>query len=126
MCTMAARLTSAAGALLAERIDAFAGKAAPGDRRTLAQRRADALEAMATGEHIVVKAAHGAGPGAKAGDDLRGTATGNSAGNSAAGNTAGNSAAGNSSGTADRPADAAPAEPSGAAASRGASDRKST
>lgn len=122
MCTMTARLTSAAGALLAERIDAFAGKAAPGDRRTLAQRRADALEAMATGEHIVVKAAHGAGPGAKAGDDLRGTATGNSAGNSAAGNTAGNSAAGNTSGTADRPADDAPAEPSGAAASRGASN----
>lgn len=54
MCAMTARLTSAAGALLAERIDAFAGKFAPGDSRTLAQRRADALVAMATGEHIVV------------------------------------------------------------------------
>src|SRR5699024_11242303 len=63
--------------------------------------------------HTLVNAAHGAGPGAKACDDLRGTATGNSAGNSVAGNT---------SGTADRPADDAPAGPSGAAASRGASN----
>ncbi|MCT1516140.1 HNH endonuclease signature motif containing protein [Dietzia cercidiphylli] len=54
MCTMTARLPAAAGAVLAERIDAFAGKAAPGDRRTLAQRRADALVAMATGDHVVV------------------------------------------------------------------------
>lgn len=53
MCSMTARLTAAAGAVLAERIDAFARKAAPGDRRTLAQRRADALLAMATGEHVV-------------------------------------------------------------------------
>ncbi|MDX2357636.1 HNH endonuclease signature motif containing protein [Dietzia sp. PP-33] len=54
MCTMTARLPAAAGAVLAERIDAFAGKAAPGDRRSLAQRRADALVAMATGDHVVV------------------------------------------------------------------------
>lgn len=54
MCTMTARLTSAAGAVLAERIDAFAKKSAAGDDRTLDQRRADALVAMATGEHVVV------------------------------------------------------------------------
>lgn len=54
MCTMTARLTAAAGAVLAERIDAFAGRVAPGDRRNLEQRRADALVAMATGEQIVV------------------------------------------------------------------------
>lgn len=53
MCTMTARLTAASGSVLAERIDAFARTAAPGDRRTLAQRRADALVAMATGEHVV-------------------------------------------------------------------------
>lgn len=62
MCTMTAHLTSAAGAVLAERIDAFAGKSAPGDARTLAQRRADALVAMATGEHIVVSPDASAGP----------------------------------------------------------------
>lgn len=67
MCGMSARLTSAAGALLAERIDAFAGKAAPGDHRTLGQRRADALVAMATGEHIVVDAGPGPGPGSGSG-----------------------------------------------------------
>lgn len=61
MCTMTARLTSAAGALLAERIDAFSGKAASGDSRTLAQRRADSLVAMATGEHIVVGPDSGSG-----------------------------------------------------------------
>lgn len=63
MCGMTARLTSAAGALLAERIDAFAGTSAPGDGRTLAQRRADALVAMATGEHIVMDAGPGDGSG---------------------------------------------------------------
>lgn len=62
MCSMTARLTSAAGAVLAERIDAFAKKAAAGDDRTLDQRRADALVAMATGEHVVASPEHRTDP----------------------------------------------------------------
>lgn len=82
MCTMTARLPAAAGAVLAERIDAFAGKAAPGDPRTLAQRRADALVAMATGEHVVVDpdaGDGGAGAGA-AGPSAPGAGGGGAAG----------------------------------------------